>query len=160
MTPADGRRVLAFAQSLPEEDLIYLRWDITTQEGVDEWVRNVDIGRTTSILVEEDDKVVGYGSLHYHNLTWTRHHGELRIMVGQDLRGGGLGRHLVKDLYLVAKDLGLTRLVVQIASDQPRVRHMFEEVGFHAEALLTDWLIDRNDHMTDLIIMSMEIEHH
>lgn len=160
MTPADGPLVLDFARSLPEEDKIYLRWDITTEEGVNEWVRNINVGLTTSFLVEEEGNVVAYGSLHHHLLTWTRHQGELRILITPALRGGGLGQMLVKDIYQAAKDLGLKRLVVQIASDQPRVRHMFEEIGFHAEALLTDWVIDRNDRMSDLIIMSMEIDSH
>jgi len=160
MTPADSQQVLDFARSLPEEDKIYLRWDITTEDGLSEWVRNISLGRTTSFLVEEEGKVVAYGSLHHNQLMWTRHQGELRIMITPALRGGGLGRLLVKDMYQAAKDLGLKRLVVQIASDQPRVRHMFEEIGFHAEALLTDWVIDRNDHMSDLIIMSMEIDSH
>ena len=158
MTPEDGKEMLAFSSSLPENDLIYMRWDITTEDGMHEWICNISLGRTTSVVVEEDGEIVGYGSLHHHQLTWTRHHGELRIMVSPELRGSGLGRRIVKDLYRIAKDLDLTRLVVQIASHQPRVRHMFEEIGFHAEALLTDWLIDRNDNMTDLIIMSMEID--
>ena len=158
MTAADGQRVLAFARRLPDEDKIYLRSDITAEDGVNEWVRNIDAGRTTSFLVEEDDKVVAYASLHHHQVTWTRHQGEIRIMIGAELRGAGLGRKLVRDLYQAGKEVGLKRLVVQIASDQPRVRHMFEENGFHAEALLTDWVIDRNDQMSDLIVMSLEID--
>ncbi len=79
-------------------------------------------------------------------------------MVSPELRGSGLGRLIVKELCRFGKELELKRVVVQIPSHQPRVRNMFEEIGFNAEALLTDWLIDRNDNMTDLIIMSMEID--
>lgn len=160
MTPEDGKKMLAFSRSLPENDLIYTRWDITTEDGIHEWVCNISLGRTTTIVAEEEGKIVGYGSLHHHQITWTRHHGELRIMVSPELRGSGLGRLIVKELCRFAKELELKRVVVQIPSHQPRVRHMFEEIGFNAEALLTDWLIDRNDNMTDLIIMSMEIDEH
>ena len=34
----------------------------------------------------------------------------------------------------------------------------FERLGFHAEALLTDWLMDRNFKKHDLVIMSHEVE--
>ncbi len=158
MTRDDRDAVLKFARALPAEDLIHLRWDITRPERVDEWCANIEAGRTSSILAIEDDKVVGYGSLHHHQTDWSRHIGELRIMVNPDMRGLGLGRYMTQELLHVTKDLGLTRMVVHIASDQPRVRNMFEEMGFNAEALLTDWVIDRNDRMCDLIIMSYPIE--
>lgn len=157
MTSEDARDVLEFARELPAADLVYTRWDITTEEGVGEWLKNIEAGRTSTVLAELDGEIVGYGSLHHHLLSWTRHMGELRILVNPKARGIGLGRYLGRELLRMARDLGLRRATVQIASDQPRVRHMFEELGFHAEALLHDWLIDRNDRTCDLIIMTHHI---
>ncbi len=158
MSKSDAKKVLAFANSLPEDDLIFLRWDITDKDGINHWVRSIQESRTVTVLAFEKDKVVGYGSLHHHQLFWTRHHGEFRIMVNESMRGLGLGRHLAGELFELAQELGLRRIVVNIASNQPRVRHMFEEMGFHASALLTDWLMDSNDKMSDLIIMSVELD--
>ena len=158
MTPDDGSVVLEFANGLPQEDLVYLRWDITDPDRVAEWTQYIEMGRTSTVLAVEDEKVVGYGSLHHHQLDWSRHLGEMRIMVSPDLRGIGLGRYLGEEILQLARDLKLLRVVVNIASDQPRVRHMFEDMGFQAEALLTDWVIDRNDRTCDLIIMSHLID--
>ena len=158
MTSDDKSPVLKFAKDMPEEDLVHLRWDITQPQAVAEWIENIKANRTSTLLAEEGGKIVGYGSLHHHELTWARHMGELRVMVNPEMRGLGLGRCFVRELVDLARNLGLKRAVVQIASDQPRVRHMFEELGFQAEALLTDWVIDRNDRMCDLIIMSQTLE--
>jgi RimJ/RimL family protein N-acetyltransferase len=58
----------------------------------------------------------------------------------------------------LAREKGLTRVVAHLGADQPRVRAMFERLGFHAEALLTDWLKDRNHQKHDLVIMTSDVE--
>lgn len=158
MTPDDGKAVLKFTKGLPPEDLVFMRWDVLSTDGVKQWTEAIKAERTLTVLAIENDSVVGYGSLHHHQLYWTRHHGELRILVNPKMRGVGLGRHLAKELFGLAGDLDLKRLVVNIAADQPRVRHMFEDLGFHAVALLPEWVMDRNDRVSDLIIMSTELD--
>lgn len=157
MTPSDSKTVLAYATKLPESDLIFLRMDITQPEVVAEWMRNIEMEKTTTLIAEEDGEMLAYGSLHHNQLHWTRHIGELRIMVSPKLRGLAIGRFLVQELFQVAQVLELERVIVQIPSNQPRVRKMFEGLGFSPAALLTDWLKDRNNRMHDLVIMSVNL---
>ena len=161
MRPQDEANVdqalLNFTQSLPAGDLVFLRMDITQPDVVREWVENILRGRTITVLAEENGTVVGYGNLHLSGLQWTRHIGEIRVLVGAKYRGLGLGECLVNVLAQIARGRGLSRVVAHIGSNQPRVRAMFERLGFHAEALLTDWLEDRNHEKHDLVIMSQEL---
>lgn len=156
MTQQDGAAVRGFAQSLPTEELVFTRVDISSESGVKEWIDNLKRDKTRSIIAQEDGRMVGYASLHYDRMLWTRHQGEIRVMVSPDVRAVGVGRHLVSDVLLLARELGLQRAVAQIAVDQPRVRAMFEDMGFQAEALLTDWIMDRNDRTHDVLIMTMD----
>jgi L-amino acid N-acyltransferase YncA len=137
---------------------VFLRVDITQPDVIHEWVENILSGRTLTVLVETGGAVVGYGNLHMRRLQWSRHIGEIRILVDPKYRGLGLGEYLVNDLMKLARENGLLRVVAHIGSEQPRVRAMFERLGFHAEALLTDWLMDRNHKKHDMVIMSHEIE--
>ena len=41
--------------------------------------------------------------------------------------------------------------------EQEGARRMFEKLGFSAEALLTDWAIDRSGNTRDLVIMSYDV---
>lgn len=157
MTAEDRDLLLEFAQSLPESDLIYLRMDITQPEIIDEWIENLQAGRTITIFAEEDGDVIGYGSLHMNRLMWTRHIGEIRILVDARVRGGGVGRSLASQLTDIAKEQQLYRVVVQIPAEQPRVRNMFEELGFEPQAILPDWLKDRHNRPHDLVIMSKNV---
>lgn len=148
--------VLRFTNSLSDHDIAFLRMDITQPEVVDEWIENIKAGRTVTVLVERGEEVFGYGNLHFSQLQWTGHIAEIRILVGESLRGLGIGRMLVDALTEIAHGAGLEKVVAQIPSTQPKVRRMFEDLGFEPVALLTDWLKDRNRITHDLIIMARD----
>lgn len=154
MTADDKETVLAFARSLPEADLMFLRLDITRPEVVDEWIRNIETNRTLTVLAEEEGRMIGYGSLHHDDKLWTRHMGELRILVAGKWRRLGIGRRLANEAFHIARDMKLDRMIVQMAADQPHVRQLFETMGFRPEALLTDWVMARDGRTHDLLIMS------
>lgn len=150
--------ILSFVSTLPSSDLAFLRMDITQPEVLHEWEHAIQTGRTVTLLAYEDNRVVGYGNLHLSGLQWTKHIGEIRVLVGSHHRGAGLGQAMFHELCGLARSHDLQRVVAHIPADQPKVRKMLESVGFDPEALLTDWLKDRNGHTHDLIIMSKDIE--
>ncbi len=150
--------MLAFTRSLPERDLLFLRLDITQREVVQDWIRNIENDRTISILAEERGEVIGYCSLHHNEILWTRHLGEIRLLVGSNYRGKGIGRHLLEQVVPVAKEQGLQKLAVQMMSTQRDAQTLFHSLGFIPEALLSDWAIDRQGRTHDLIVMSREVE--
>src|ERR687895_289506 len=80
MKPDDAGALLAFAQSLPEDDLLFLSVDITAPEAVEQWARNIRSGRTRTVLAEAGGKLIGHGTLSFNELTWTRHLGEIQLM--------------------------------------------------------------------------------
>ncbi|HKA56938.1 MAG TPA: GNAT family N-acetyltransferase [Candidatus Binatia bacterium] len=157
MTPADTHRIVIFARSLPEDDLLYLRMDITKLNVVAHWAQNLKEGRTVSVLAEVGNEVVGYVSLHHNEVTWQRHLGEVRLQVGPRYRSQGLGRALAGAIFTIARDLGLRKLVAQMTPDQKGAIATVERLGFRREALLRDFVIDRADHTRDLIIMTFDV---
>lgn len=157
MEASDRDAVLAFAQALPDHDLLFLRMDITNPEVVDGWVRNIEAGRTITVLADAGGKVVGYGSLHHDEILWTRHLGEIRILVSPDFRGRGLGRKLASETVAIAREVGLRKLTVQMTADQGGARQVFEQLGFKPEALLADWVIARDGRTHDLLVMSHDV---
>jgi RimJ/RimL family protein N-acetyltransferase len=157
MEASDRDEVLAFARSLPPHDLLYLRIDITDPKVVDEWVDNIEKGRTITILAEIGDELVGYASLHHNEVLWTRHVGEIRVMLKPDLRSHGLGKTLANEVFAIAKDMGLQKVIVQMTTDQRGARGMVESLGFRPEALLADFVMARDGKTHDLLIMSYDV---
>ena len=158
MTPADADRIIAFARALPEEDLQFLRSDITDPKIVAQWVQNLANERTITILAESSGDLAGYASLHYNQVTWQRHLGEIRIQVGSRYRSHGLGRAMAGEIFGVARDLGLRKVVAQMTAEQKGAIATFERLGFHPEALLQDFVIDRAGRTHDRVVMSYDVD--
>ena len=157
MEPSDRDAILAFARALPNDDLIFLRSDITESPAVDAWMNYIKTGRTISVVAEADGKLAGYASIHLNEALWTRHVGELRVLVGREQRGIGLGKRLTNEAFAIAKDLGLKKITAQMPTEQRGARQVFERLGFRPEALLADHVMSRDGHTHDLLIMSYDV---
>jgi RimJ/RimL family protein N-acetyltransferase len=157
MGPQDRDAVLALARALPPHDLLFLRTDITEPEVVDEWIENIQAGRTATVLADAGGELAGYALVHHNEALWTRHIGEIRMIVHPDYRRSGLGRQLAAEIFALARSLGLTKVTAQMTPDQRGARATFERLGFHVEAVLSDHVIDREGGTHDLVIMSHDV---
>ena len=158
MTPEDAEAVTAFAKGLSPDDLTFLRTDITQPETIKAWMNYLRTGRTISVLAETPDKIIaGYASIHVNDAQWMRHVGELRVLVGSDFRGIGLGKRLTNEAFSMAKDIGLKKITAQMSTDQRSARQVFEHLGFRPEALLADHVMTRDGQTHDLLIMSYDV---
>lgn len=157
MQPTDRDAVLAFAQALPADDLLFLPLDITHPKVVDGWMRTIGSGRTTTVIAEAEGHLVGMGTLVFSETTWARHLGNMRLLVSPDARGIGLGVLLANEVFALAQAAGLQKIIAQMAAEERSAVAVFERLGFRAEALLTDYVMDRNGRTHDLIVMSYDV---
>ena len=157
MAPADSHRIVTFARSLPEDDLLFLRTDITKAFVVMLWGQNIKAGLTVTVLAEREQEVVGYASMHHNEVTWQRHLGELRVQVGSQYRSRGLGRILAGEIFAIARDMGLRKIVAHMTPDQRGAIATVKRYGFEQEALLRDFVIDRVGRTRDLLVMTCDI---
>ena len=160
MTAADREAILKFARALPQEDLLFLRVDITDPVVVDDWIQNVADGLSTTLLACDEHGIVGYATVHRTRAPWTRRVGELRVNVGGGYRARGLGRTLTSQIFDLARGLGLRKLMANMTTDQPGSQAAFRRLGFIPEALLADYVEDRNGRSRDLVMMSYDIGGH
>lgn len=157
LTAADFDSFLAFASELPDHDLLFLRTDITDPVVIAGWLENIELGRIVTVIAEGGGRIRGYGSLHLANAPWSQHVGELRVLIDDSVRGKGLGRVLTEAVFARAIDLGIEKMVAQMTIDQKGAISTFEELGFHAEALLRDHVKDRNGEKHDLLVYSHDV---
>jgi RimJ/RimL family protein N-acetyltransferase len=54
--------------------------------------------------------------------------------------------------------LGLRKIVAQMTVEQKGAIATFERLGFHPEALLQDFVIDRAGRTHDRVVMSYDVE--
>lgn len=157
-TKADKDGIVSFAGQLDENDLLFLRVDITRPAAVSHWLKNIEAGETVSLLALKGRKVVGYATVDRNAARWTRRVGEIRVNIAPQMRSKGLGRHLTSRIFDVARKMGLKKLVAHMTPDQAGAQAAFRQLGFFREALLADYIEDRDGNVHDLAIMSHDID--
>jgi L-amino acid N-acyltransferase YncA len=157
MTSDDKAAVLAFARSLPEHDLLFLRRDITEESAVDAWINEIAEGVMVTVIATAANAVLGYASIERSRLRWSAHVAELRVLISESLRGKGLGRTLTQEAFAIALAGGIEKMVAQMTLDQKGAIATFEGIGFRPEALLRDHVKDRAGNKHDLLVLSHEV---
>ena len=160
MAAQDRDAVVNFARSLPEEDLLFLSMDITQEKVVDRWVKQIERQRTSSIVAYLDDELVGYANVHRNPTPWMRRVGEIRVNVGPKLRAQGLGRLLIHRIFDAARGMEVEKLIAQMTTDQTSAQNVFRKLGFVPEAVLADFVIDRDGITRDLVMMTYDVTGH
>ena len=158
MQADDADAILDFARTLPADDLLFLRRDITQESAIEEWMREIEQGSTFTVLGFDGDQLLGEGDLHYNAADWTRHLGEIRLLLSPAARGRGLGRVLAEEIYAIAQQLQLELLTARMVLDQAAAQSVFRRLGFQREAVLWDYVIDADGKTHDLLIATRRLQ--
>lgn len=158
MSEEDSKDMLVFAKTLPAHDLMFLRRDILQPHVIESWVKKIESGKNISVIAAVDDEIIGYGTLSRGEIDWSRHVAELRIMVGPNHRETGVGRVLVRELFRIALDNSIEKIYARMTLDQTGARKLFQELGFHPEALLENEVKDREGNLHDVLSMAVDVE--
>ncbi len=153
-TEAYEEALFTFYRELPEEDRMFLKQDVTNRKIFEMLVNAIRIGLATTIIAIHEGRIIGEAGLHIHRHGWTRHVGELRLVLQRGFTGKGLTRVILKEMVDVANAKGLDKIVFRILDSQKDSRKALEEVGFQKEALLKQHATDLNGNKHDMVIMS------
>lgn len=159
MAKSDRDRMVDFARALPPDDLLFLRRNITDPQVVDDWLRDIERGRTVTVLGERGDELLAYASLLSRETFWGRHMGEIRVLVRPDYRGLGLGFQLASDVFAIAKEAGIEQMIARMTAEQKRTRARLERLGFKKDAIFRGFVRDQEGKPRDLLIMSAGVGH-
>lgn len=154
----DRDAIMKFAKQLPEEDLLFLTIDLTQDDAIDGWLANIEAGRSTSLVAYADDELVGYASVHKETAPWTRKVGEIRVNIAPQMRSQGLGRLLISHIFDTARSLELTKILARMTAEQKGAQTAFRKLGFIAEALLADFIVDHKGRSHDLVMMTFDVD--
>jgi RimJ/RimL family protein N-acetyltransferase len=157
MGPEDREQLQGFAESLSADDMLALHSDITQAAVVDRWLTDIQMGRTLTILAQDGLVLAGLGSLYLGATSWSRHIGEIQVIVDPTHRGVHLGQRLSEAVLAVADQMGLARVVAQIPNDHPAVHGAFQRLGFESIALLPGFALGPGGEERDLLLMSHEL---
>lgn len=156
---SDGAALLGFFRSMPEEDRLFLKDDVTTSDWLDRFLAKLDRGEAISVVAKNGGEVRGEGTLYRTAFGWSRHVGEIRLNVARNVRGQGLGIELARHLVKLAIDSGIDKLVAHMVASQAAAARTFEKLGFHREAELQGHITDIQGKRRNLLVYANDVSH-
>ena len=158
MHASDVERSYDFFCSLPEEDRRYLRVDVTRRRMVERRTTEVDRTRIERLVVVHDDEIVGDGALHLEGHGWGDNVAEIRLIVARDWQRYGLGTLLARELFHLASQYRVDRIVARLMRPQAGAHRIMKRLGFSEEFLIPEHVRDQDGAWQDLIIMRCPLE--
>lgn len=150
LTASDQEAVRRFVQDMPEGDRTFFKADFDDEESIAQWCADE---RAPRWVIADGDEVQAMLTL-IPGALWSSHVGELRMVVAAAHRRRGLGRELARIGLAEALNVGLRKIIVEVAADKEGDIEMFTSIGFTAEALLKDHICDRNGQLRDLVVLA------
>lgn len=157
MVREDKEGLLTFFRRLPPEDRQFLKDDVTRAEIIEGWARDLNYDRVLPILAEFEGRIVGDATLHRQAYGWMRHVGEIRLVTDPFLRRRGLATAMAREIFYLALQAGLDKMVAEMVADQIAAIKVFGKLGFQQEARLANQVVDLQGRKHDMVIMTTDI---
>jgi len=152
----DRAALLAFGQALPYDDLLYLEDDFQSPDIIARLVNAHQAENWRQIVVEADGEIIGYSSAR-RLPGWSSHVADIALLVSPKYRRVGVGVALAQAIFNAARDLGASKMIVEMLEEQQAGRAIFERLGFRVEGTLSKHTRDRQGQYHNLLILSYHV---
>jgi len=158
MTMKDLDPLMDFYNTLPQSDRRYFRVDVTDREIMTQRIKQMRSGNFLRLIALMDNKVIATGILELSKEAWRKHQCELRTIVEPTLRHKGLGSVMLRELYHLAAEKNVERVVVRIMRPQKAARAICHKLGLREEVVLPDYVKDTTGRRQDMILMTGDMK--
>jgi len=150
----DLDKLMKFYRSLPVEDRIYLKVDVTKRRIVEQRIKSIEEGTVFRIITLHEDEIIGDGMFEISKEEWRKHQGELRVIVARPFQRKGLGMLMFRELHSLAMKKDIDKIVVKMMKPQIGAINICKKLGFHKKTVIPNYVWDQADEPQDLIIMT------
>lgn len=151
---SDRAALTAFGQGLPKDDLLYLEDDFTHPEIIARLTHAAHAENWRQIVaVSDSGEIVGYTAA-LRLPGWSHHVANIRLIVLPSYRRNGLGMQLAQAIVEASRELGATKVTVDMLAALTAGQAIFSRLGFAVEGQLARHAIDRDGNLHDIVIMS------
>lgn len=150
----DLDRLMEFYGELPDKDKKYFRVDVTNREVVKQRIKQTRTGNFFRLIALLGDEIIADGNLELSTEEWRKGQGELRVIVAEKYQHKGLGTIMLRELYYLAAQEKVEKIVVRIMRPQKAARAICHKLGLYEEHIIPDYVRDSTGKLQDMIIMT------
>ena len=158
MIADDRERLWKFFQQIPDQDRLFLKHDVSHRDTIEAWCTHIDYNKVLPLLALKDDRIVADATLHQDRGGWLSHIGMVRIVVGLDYRGQGVGNRLIRELVELATLGDLDYLEADFMAEQHRAIESFRKQGFERFCVMPRRVRDRKLQYHDLVVLTYDLK--
>jgi RimJ/RimL family protein N-acetyltransferase len=158
LTMEDLDLLMEFFLALPMEDRKYLKFDVTDRKAVQRRLRRVETGDDIRIVAVHGGLIIASGVLELSGEAWSKHQGEIRLIVARPFQQRGLGAIMIRELYFIAVQNNLQTIVARMMRPQVGAQKIFRRLGFRDDSLMPDFVKDIKGESQDLIVMTCDVK--
>jgi RimJ/RimL family protein N-acetyltransferase len=150
--------LMEFYQALPLEDRKYLKFDVTDRKAVQRRLRRTESGDDIRVVAVHGGLIIASGALELSGEAWSKHQGEIRVIVARPFQQRGLGAIMIRELYFIAVQNNLQTVVAKMMRPQLGAQKIFRRLGFRDDSLMPDFVKDIKGESQDLIVMTCDVK--
>jgi RimJ/RimL family protein N-acetyltransferase len=154
----DIENLISFFCSLPLEDRMYLRADVTQRQNILRRFGTLNYDLIYPIIALDGERIIAIATLYRAEFGWMRHLGEIRVVVSPDFQRKGLCTLLTREIFFHGLTTDLYKIQAEMMEDQVAAINAFERLGFKKETVLRKHVTDIDGNRCNLIIMSLDIQ--
>lgn len=156
LTSNDRQALMNFFLHTSQEELRFMRHDVSKPEVINGWIDNLNYEVIFPIIAIVGDRIVGEATLHFQS-GCARHRAEVRIFLAKDFRRRGLGMRMTQTMIEIAKRRSLYLLEVQIVRDLSSDVKAMEKVGFEVNCTYEDYYMLPDGELRDVVHMFLRM---
>lgn len=157
MEKQDRDKLALFFKHIPEDELRFLKDDVTDPRIIDKWIEGLNYDRVLPLVVDVEGRIVADASLHRRKEGWRRHLGGVRVVVDPAYRHKGLASQLIDELITIARKEGLDYLYAEIPADDQAALEVFRKRGFREVARFNRNILDLAGKYHDLAVFHLDL---
>lgn len=147
-----------FFLSIPEEDLLIFREDVSNNEPAKTWFISDNYKKDFQLVAFSRDELISKGTIHREGVYW-KNAAELKLIVKPEYRGQGIGSIMFNALLSQFFDMNINKVIVRFSTDNMSFIKILNNYGFKAETVLKSYIHAPDKKINkDLIIASYNLD--
>lgn len=153
LEPSDVDKSHAFFLTFPKDQRVYFRSNVEDRNHIISRIKTCAKGNIVRRVVMYDGIIVGDGSLEIETKSWKSGEAQLRLVVHPDFIGKGIQFALAKDLYDIADDKHINKLITKFMRPQEGLLNIYQNLGFKIGGILPNYVVDHSGKEQDMMVM-------
>lgn len=154
----DRTRLVLFFVGIPEEERDFMLYDPTEEENLEGWFGGPNWEDIFPLIAEVNGRIAAVALLKGYRVSWRNHVGDFWMIVHENWRGIGLGRIIATEIFGLAAELGVKKLISEVRADAFGAIRILKQMGYIHEGVLSDMIREENGQSYDLAIMTCNVD--